>query len=52
MARRARSMSESGYMHVVVRGIGKQILFEDMQDYRHYLNRLKRFCLETEVTNY
>lgn len=49
MARRARSMSESGYMHVVVRGIGKQILFEDMQDYRHYLNRLERFCLETEV---
>ena len=49
MARRARSMSESGYMHIVVRGIGKQILFEDMQDYRHYLNRLERFCLETEV---
>lgn len=49
MARRARSMSESGYMHIIVRGIGKQILFEDMQDFRHYLNRLERFCLETEV---
>ena len=49
MARRARSMSESGYMHIIVRGIGKQILFEDMQDFRQYLNRLERFCLETEV---
>ncbi|WP_026520405.1 transposase [Butyrivibrio sp. FCS006] len=49
MARRARSMSESGYMHIVVRGIGKQILFEDRQDFKHFLNRLERFCLETEV---
>ena len=49
MARRARSMSESGYMHIVVRGIGKQILFEDKQDFKHFLNRLERFCLETEV---
>lgn len=49
MPRRARSMSESGFMHIIERGIGKQILFEDTQDFRHYLNRLERFCLETEV---
>ncbi|WP_035767753.1 transposase [Butyrivibrio sp. NC2002] len=49
MARRARSMSESGYMHIIVRGNGKQILFEEYQDYKHFLNRLERYCLETEV---
>ena len=28
----ARQKSESGYCHVILRGIGKQILFEDGED--------------------
>ena len=49
MPRRARSMRDSDYMHVIVRGIGKQLLFEEPNDYRHYLNRLERYCLQTKV---
>ena len=49
MPRMARTMSVSGYMHVVVRGIGKQILFEETKDYEHYLERLERYSLETGV---
>lgn len=49
MPRRARRMSISGYMHVIVRGIGKQILFESNADYVFYLKRLEQYCLETDV---
>jgi REP element-mobilizing transposase RayT len=36
-------------MHIVVRGIGKQILFENAADYNHYQKKLEQYCLETEV---
>ena len=49
MPRRARQVSVSGYMHVIVRGIGKQILFENTSDYYHYLIRLEQYCMETDV---
>ena len=49
MARRARSMSESGYMHIIVRGNGKQIIFEEYKDYKFFLKRLERYCIETKV---
>ena len=49
MPRRARKRSESGYMHIVVRGIGKQILFENETDYNHYRIKLENYCLETGV---
>ena len=34
-------------MHIITRGIGKQILFEEEQDYRHYLTALERYSRET-----
>lgn len=49
MPRTARKLSISGYMHIVVRGIGKQIIFEDAADYRRFLSTVERFCRETEV---
>ncbi len=49
MARRARCMSISTYSHVILRGIGRQLLFEDDWDYRHLLNRMERYSLETNV---
>ncbi len=49
MPRRARNMCASSYMHVIVRGIGKQLLFEDDHDYRYYLKKVELYCLETEV---
>lgn len=49
MPRQARKVSSTGYMHVIVRGIGKQLLFEDHYDYQHYISLLERFCMETGV---
>lgn len=49
MARRARTNSESGYLHLITRGIGKQILFESRDDYVYYLSLLKRFSKETDI---
>ena len=37
-------------MHIIVRGIGKQILFEDDSDRRTYLSFLKKYRGETEIT--
>lgn len=41
MARRAREISPTGYYHVIQRGVGKQILFEDERDYNRYLRKLR-----------
>lgn len=49
MARQARQKSGSGYMHLIVRGIGKQVLFEEREDYLYYLSILERFCRDTGV---
>ncbi len=49
MPRMARTMSVSGYMHVIVRGTGRQILFEETEDYEHYLEKMEQYCLETNV---
>ena len=49
MPRRARKHSRTGYMHIIERGIGKQLLFESADDYYFYLNRLKKYSLETGV---
>ena len=46
MARKARVLAGSGYYHVVNRGIGQQILFEDDQDYRRFLKYVKKFSDE------
>ena len=47
MPRQARKLSESGYMHLIVRGIGRQILFEEPADYQRFLSLLERYCRET-----
>jgi len=49
MPRQARKLSEFGYMHLIVRGIGKQIMFEEEADYNRFLSVLERVCGETEV---
>lgn len=41
MARTARKKSESGYYHIVLRGINKQDIFYDDQDREVFLSRLK-----------
>lgn len=50
MPRKARKLSKSGYLHVMQRGIGKQLLFEAPDDYRFYLRMLEKYSKETGVT--
>ncbi len=50
MARTARKLSPTGYLHLIVRGIGRQVLFEDREDHVYYLSLLRRYSTETEVT--
>ena len=49
MPRRARKKSRSGYFHVIVRGVGKQILFECNGDYSFFISLLQKYSKETEV---
>ena len=46
MPRAAREKSESGYYHVILRGIGKQILFEDDEDNERFLSTVQRYRME------
>ena len=49
MPRTARYLNASGYTHLITRGIGRQLLFEDAGDYRRYLSALEQYCAETGV---
>ena len=49
MSRQARKKSESGFYHVIVRGIGKQLLFEESSDYLRFLETLKRYQADHEI---
>ena len=42
MPRQARKLSEFGYMHLIIRGIGKQIMFEEEADYVSHRGRFVR----------
>ena len=43
MPRRARAKSESGYYHILLRGIGRQNLFEDSEDHEKFLEILAKY---------
>lgn len=48
MPREARKLGK--FNHVIIRGIGKQILFEDDYDRRMYLGLLRKYRDETDIT--
>ena len=50
MARKPRGGSFTGYYHIIVRGVGKQILFEDERDFSFYLTILEKYSTETKVS--
>ncbi len=50
MPRSARKSSETGYLHVITRGIGRQLLFEDAHDYSYYLWLLEKYSESTGVS--
>lgn len=47
MPRQARQTGE--YLHIIVRGNGKQILFEDDADRKKYLSLLQKYSAETGI---
>ena len=49
MPRKQRIISDSGYTHIIMRGNGKQILFEEDADYRFFISSMKRFSKETGI---
>ena len=50
MARQARTKSLSGYYHVIVRGIGRQVLFEEDRDYEFFISLMRKYSEETNVS--
>ena len=50
MPRTKRIFSPSGYMHLILRGVGKQIIFEDSADRRYFIKLLKHYSAENETT--
>ena len=50
MPRYPRNYSRSGYSHVIVRGAGKQIIFEDVRDFKKYLALLQDHSGECNVS--
>ena len=46
MPRQARTKSESGYYHILLRGIGQQNIFEDQQDRQKFIQILGRYKKE------
>lgn len=49
MPRQARKKSYTNYFHVIVRGVGKQVLFETQKDYKYYISLMKEYAADTGV---
>lgn len=47
--RQLRCELSSGFVHATQRGLGRQALFEDDDDKRHYLDTLKRMMGEYDA---
>lgn len=52
MPRQARKKAESGIYHVMLRGINRQQIFEDAEDYYQFLDIVHKCCEECEFKLY
>jgi len=52
MPRQARKQSKSGIYHIMLRGIDRQMIFEDAEDYAHFLDIIKKCYQECNFTLY
>ena len=43
MPRQARKKSKSNIYHIILRGINRQIIFEDSEDYTKFIETLDRY---------
>ncbi len=49
MPRNARRKSFTGYYHIIVRGVGKQVIFEKKMDYLVFLKKMRRYIPEENI---
>ena len=49
MPRKSRDYGHTGYVHLIIRGIGRQTLFEDREDYQFFLARLQKISKEENI---
>ena len=49
MSRQARQRSESGIYHIIIRGINKQVIFEDDEDREKFIGYLQYY---KEIASY
>ena len=52
MPRQARKKSESGIYHIMLRGINKQQIFEDEEDFYKVINIKSKQWLNTDMEKY
>ena len=50
MTTKHRALSEANLQHVIVRGVAMQIIFEDDDDKRHFIKKLKQCLAEEKAT--
>ena len=48
MARTARTLSDSGVYHAILRGVNKQQIFECTEDYQRFLNILRTLTVQEQ----
>ena len=41
---------DEGYAHVITRGVGKMIIFEDDTDYKYYIKLMHKYADEEDIT--
>ncbi len=49
MPRNARKKSKSGYLHLIIRGNNRQVLFEDEEDHKFFIKRMGVCCREAGI---
>ena len=49
MPRSARRGSKTGYLHLIIRGNNRQILFEDEEDHKFFIKRMGVCCREAGI---
>lgn len=52
MPRQARKRSESGIYHIILRGINKQVIFEEDEDYKRFIETIKKYKTVSGYTIY
>lgn len=52
MPRHARKLSNSGIYHIILRGINRQTIFKDDEDFQRFINTLKKYKTVSGYTIY